>query len=53
MKNILITLEITTAQNEELKRLKLETGKKKSELIRDAINAMIGVYKNVSRNNPK
>jgi metal-responsive CopG/Arc/MetJ family transcriptional regulator len=43
--NVLISLQITKAQDDELERLQLELKRSKSNLIREAINALIGTYR--------
>ena len=46
MDNVLISLQLPRALDDELERLAHETKKSKSELIREGATALIGVYRN-------
>lgn len=47
--DVVITVRLPVAMDEELSKLSAELGRNKSELIREAIAALIGMMRNASK----
>lgn len=45
----MLRVRVSKAVDKELDRIAVETGRKKSELIREAVIAFIGMYRNVRK----
>jgi len=45
----ILRVRVPKAVNSELDKIAQETGRKKSELVREAVIALIGMYRNVGK----
>lgn len=49
MRDILVATRISPAANRELEKIVLQTGRRKADLIREAIIALIGMHRGATK----